>query len=105
LKSEPFANLESLRHNFLFEIKKNYISTGQLINKASKQYIFHTNHAAEEVSSIIQKFIPIYFPSSKLDINSPTVTKVYEKLFMWHDDPDYDMFKEDIGVIFLNLKP
>jgi hypothetical protein len=58
IKFEPFVNLNSLRENMLYEIRKNYISKEELFNSAHKQYNFWTNLAIEDIKNIIKKNSP-----------------------------------------------
>jgi capsule polysaccharide export protein KpsC/LpsZ len=95
LKFEPFANLESLFQNILFQIRKNYISTDQLVNEAYQQYILWTNLAAEEVSSIVTKSVPETILKITLDVNGPALTKAYNKMVKWNEDPLFDFFKKN----------
>jgi hypothetical protein len=59
IKFGPFANLNSLRENMLYEIRKNYISKDELFNSAHKHYNFWTNLATEDINNIIKNNSPI----------------------------------------------
>jgi hypothetical protein len=60
LKYEPFADLKTLREEMLFVIRKNYISSEEIINSAFKQYIYWSNLRDKEILNTIKDHTPKY---------------------------------------------